>query len=140
MPTLMPRIDYKNLKQGYPVQKREAEALHHLAGVKLGLCGIPELKKFQAALPDYHIKVISIDPPHMITFVGPTPSDKIIQIIKDGDHYDGCNSSKGFLNKSYFCDECNRGNNSEDPTHHPCKGKWCLSCKHSDCPDFMEAK
>ena len=78
-----------------------------------GPCGISELQKFQAVLPGYQIKVMSIDPPHMLIFVGPTPSDKIIRIIKD-DHYDGSNSFSGFLSKSYFCDECNRGYNTED--------------------------
>ena len=42
--------DYHNLKQGRPVQERRAKELHRLAGVPEGPCGIPELKKFQAAL------------------------------------------------------------------------------------------
>ena len=71
----------KNLKQGYPVQERLAKELHRLAGVPEGPCGISELQKFQEVLPDYQIKVISIDPPHMLIFVGHT-LDKIIRIIK----------------------------------------------------------
>ena len=63
---------YKNLKQGYPVQKREAQELHRLAGVPEGPCGISELQKFQEVLPDYQIKVMSIDPPHVLIFVGHT--------------------------------------------------------------------
>ena len=43
--------DYKNLKQGYPVQERLAKELHRLAGVPEGPCGLPELQKFQTALP-----------------------------------------------------------------------------------------
>ena len=107
---------YHNLKQGRPVQERLAKELHRLAGVPEGPCGISELQKFQAVLPGYQIKVMSID------------------------HYDGCNSSSGFLSKSYFCDECNRGYNTEDCEHHPCEGKWCPSCHRKDCPDFAEAK
>ena len=38
---------YHNLKQGYPVQQREAQALHRLAGVPEGPCGIPELTLFE---------------------------------------------------------------------------------------------
>ena len=95
---------YKILKDGYPVQQREAQALHHLAGVPEGACGIPELQKFQMVLSGYQIKVISIDPPHMLIFVGPTTSDKIIRIIKEDHNYDGCNSFSGFLSKSYFFD------------------------------------
>jgi len=68
---------------------------------------------------------MSIDLPHMLIFVGPTPSDKIIRIIKEDDHYDGCNPFSGFLSKSYFCDECNRGYDHDDREHHPCEGKWC---------------
>ena len=93
-----------------------------------------QLQKFQAVLPGYQIKVISIDPSHMLIFVGPTVSDKIIRIIKEDDHYDG------FLSKSYFYDVCNRGYNTEDHEHHPCDGKWCPSCHRKDCPDFTEAK
>ena len=109
---------YKNLKQGYLVQKREAQELHRLAGVPGGPCGISELP----------------------IFVGPTPSDKIIRIIKEDNHYDGCNSFSGFLSKSYFCDECNRGYDHEDRENHPCDGKWCPSCHRKDCPVFTEAK
>jgi len=59
---------YHNLKQGYPVQQREAKALHRLAGVPEGPCGIPELQKFQAVLPEYQIKVLSVTPPHMLVY------------------------------------------------------------------------
>ena len=132
--------DYHNLKQGLPVQERKAKELHRLANVPEGPCGIPELKKFQDALPGYQLKVLSVTPPHMLIYVGSTPSDKIVRILKDGDHYDGCNSFKGFLNKSYFCDICDRGYDQEDPDHHPCQGKWCPSCKRQDCPSHVEAK
>ena len=132
--------DYKNLKQGYPVQERLAKELHRLAGVPEGPCGLLELQMFQTALPGYQIKVMSIDPPHMIIYAGPTPSDKIIRLIKEDDHYDGCNSFSGFLSRSYFCDECNKGFDHDDLAHHSCHGKWCPACKRDDCPDFMEAK
>ena len=88
---------YKNLKQGYAVQKPEAQELHRLAGVPKGPCGISELQKLEAVLPGYQIKVISIDPPQMLIFVEPTPSDKIIHFIKEDDHYDGCNSFSVFF-------------------------------------------
>ena len=131
--------DYHNLKQGCPVQERRAKELHRLAGIPEGPCGIPEIQKFQEVLPGYQIKVMSIDPPHMIIFCGPQ-SDKIIRIIKEDDHYDGCNSFGGFLGKSYFCDDCNKGYNTEDFHHHPCEGRKCPACHRRDCPDFVEAK
>ena len=134
--------DYHNLKQGRPVQERLAKELHQLAGVPEGPCATPELTRFQAALPNHQIKVLSIDPPHMITFVGnpATPTGKIIRLIKEDNHYDGCNSFAGFLSKSYFCDDCNQGYDHEDFRHHPCTGKRCISCKRKDCPDFLDAK
>ena len=132
--------DYKNLKDGYPIQERKAQELHRLAGAPEGPCGLSELGQFQTALPGYQIKVMSIDPPHMIIYQGATPSDKIIRLIKEGEHYDGCSSFAGFLSKSYFCDECNRGFDHDDFRQHPCHGKWCPSCKRKDCPDFLEAK
>ena len=132
--------DYHNLKQGYPVQERKAKELHRMADVPEGPCGIPELQKFQAVLLGYQIKVVSIDPSHMIMYAGPVPSDKIIGLIKEDEHYDGCNSFQGFLDTSYFCHECNRGFDHDDYKNHSCLGKWCPSCKRKDCPDFLEAK
>ena len=132
--------DYHNLKQGYPVQERLAKELHRLANVPEGPCGLPELRQFQAALPGYQLKVLSIDPPHMLIYAGPVPSDKIIRLVKEDSHYDGCNSFNGFINKSYFCDECNRGYDNDDFKHHPCDSKWCPACKRKECPDFIEAK
>ena len=106
--------DYHNLKKGCHVQQRKAQELHRDAGVPEGTCGIAQLKTFQAALPGYQLKVVSIDPPHLMIYVGSTPSHKIIRLIKDGDHYDGCNSFKGLLNYSYFCDDCDCGFNDDD--------------------------
>ena len=78
----------------------------------------------------------------MIIFAGnpATPSGKIIRLIKEDGHYDGCNSFAGFLSRSYFCDDCNRGYDHEDFQHHRCDGKWCPSCKRKDCPDYLDAK
>jgi len=134
--------DYCNLKRGRPVQKRLAKELHRLAGVPEGPCGIAELEKFHAVLPHHRIKVISRTPPYQVIFVG-TPSQpvtKIIRIIKEDDHYNGCNSFNGFLSLPYFCDDCNKGYDHDDIKHHPCKGKWCRSCERNDCPDFHTAK
>ena len=100
--------NYKNLKDGYPVQERTAKELR-LSGVPKGPSELSKLSQFQTALPGYQIKVLSIDPPHMVIYAGSTPSDKILRLIKDDDHFDRCNSFKGFLSKSYFCDDCNRG-------------------------------
>ena len=132
--------DYKNMQRVRPIQTQHAKELQRLAGVPEGPCGILELQKFQEALPGYQLKVISIDPPHMVIYARPNPSDNVIRLIKEGDHYDGCNSFKGFLCKSYFCNECNRGYDHDDHRHHSCNEKWCPACQRKDCPDFVEAK
>ena len=118
--------DCKNMLRGRPIQTHCAKELHRLAEAPEGPCGIRELQQFQAALLGYELKAISIDPPHMLIYAAATPSDKIIGLIKEGEHYDGCNSFKGFLSRSYFCDDCNRGYNNEDFNHHTCHGKRCL--------------
>ena len=130
---------YKNIRQGRPIQTRLAQALHVQAGVPLGPCGIPELLKFQEVLPEYQIKVLSVDSPHCIIFQGP-PAPCHVLLIKVDDHYHGCTSFGGFLSKSYYCHDCNRGYNTEDIEHHPCEGRKCLSCERKDCVDFTAAK
>ena len=65
--------------------------------------GRAELEKFQAVLPQHQIKVISCTPPYQVIFVGTPPqrTTKIIRIIKEDDHYNGCNSFNGFMSNSY---------------------------------------
>lgn len=71
--------DYRNMVLGRRIQRRRAKELHQLAGVEEGPCGIAELKKFEAALPGYQLKVVFIDPPHMQIYVESQLSDKIIR-------------------------------------------------------------
>lgn len=73
---------YDNMRKGYPIKKTRAEELHLLANEPLGPCGIEELKKFQAILPDYQIKVLSYDKPHCIIFKGTEDLEKKILLIK----------------------------------------------------------
>ena len=81
------------MMRGRPIQTQRAKELHQLANVPEGPCGIRELQQFQAAFPDYQLKVISIDPPHMMIYVGPTSSDKIIRLIKEDRKSTRLNSS-----------------------------------------------
>ena len=95
---------------------------------------------FQDALLGYQIKVLSVDRPHCIIFCGETPSHKRIFLIKVGPHYHGYTSSGGFLSKSYFCYDCNRGFDHDDVNNHGCEGKRCRPCERLDYPDFIAAK
>ena len=128
--------DYQNLLKGRPVQTRLARELHRLAGVPEGPCGLAEVTQFQAALPGYQIKVMTVDPPYGIIYKGPTPSDKLILLVKSHRHYDGCNSFSAFLSRSYYCHECDTGYDHESFAKHPCDSKWCACCRTNNCPDF----
>lgn len=131
---------YKNLKKGRPIQERMAKELCRQAGVQEGPCGLDEIDKFQAVLPNHQIKVISIDPPYCIIYKGKKSSPLVIQLIKTDNHYDGCSSFAGFLSKSYYCHECDKGFDHDDYLHHPCDGKWCACCKTKDCTDYLTNK
>lgn len=132
--------DYKNMKRGRPIQKRRAQELHRLSGVPEGPCGLEEIAKFQAILPEYQIKVMTVDPPYGIIYKGPVVSNKLILLVKTDGHYDGCKSFAGFLSKSYYCHDCDKGYNVESVAHHPCDGKWCAACETKACPGFLAAK
>ncbi len=132
---------FDTLRRGRTPQTTLAQALHRNAQVPEGGCSLPEIAKFQTGLPDYQIKVLCLGRPHMITFVGPpSESGKRILLIQDGDHFDGCTSFGAFLNKSYFCHDCNCGFDRDTHEAHPCNKQWCRSCYRRDCPDFLELK
>ena len=131
--------DYEDLRRGRNQQTIRARELHLRAGVPEGPCDIPELQKFQDFLTDYQIKVLAVDKPHMIVFAGP-PASKQILLVKVDDHYHGCNSFAGFLERNYFCHDCNKGYNVDDFKHHACKRIWCRGCKKKGCPDWDSVK
>ena len=114
---------YENLRDGYPVQGIQAKELHRLAGVPKGPCELQELEMFQKALsPEYQIVVLTVDKPHMITYKGQPTADKKILLIQVNQHYHGCTLYGGFLNKSYFCFDCEKGFDHDDLARHPCQG------------------
>ena len=127
---------WNNLRHGLPLQKTQAEALHREAMVPLGACGIPELKQFQALLaPSYQLVVMCRSKPFMILYKGPDAPHQIL-LLKSNSHYDGCTSFPAFVNRSYFCLDCEKGFNTNDVVHHPCQGRICQCCQCNDCPDY----
>ena len=77
----------------------------------------------------------------MITYVGPpSSSGRHILLIQEGNHFDGCLSFGAFLNKSYFCHDCNCGFDRDTLDTHPCNKQWCRSCYNRDSPDFLDLK
>ena len=129
--------NWENLRHGYPVQLREAQELHRQAGVPEGACGMPELEQFQQALgPSYQLLVMIRMQPFYLFYKGP-PAPNQICLLKSNNHYDGCTSFPAFVNRSYYCIECERAFNTDDGAHHSCKGKRCTACSRFDCPDFV---
>ena len=140
--TTHPWRDWCNCRDGRPRQGDLARELHRAAGVAEGPCGLPELARFQQYLltlePPYQLKVLSRQHPFFLIFRGPDAQQKII-LLKSENHYEGCTKITGFINKSYWCHECDRGYNTKDAAHHPCEGTTCRSCDRNQptpCLDY----
>ena len=145
-PGHMPRNNWVTLRDGYPRQGVYARQLHQAAGVPEGPCGLPELAKFQSYLstldPPYQLKVLSRQHPFFLIFRGPDAPHTIV-ILKSEHHYEGCTTITGFVNKSYWCPECDRGFEHNDARQHPCEGTTCRSCNRNQprpCPDYDKFK
>ena len=108
--------DWDNRKRGLPVQQRQTQALHQQAGVAEGPCGLPELRQFQQALgSQYQLLVMTRMKPFFLIFKGPAAPHQI-RLLKSNDHFDGCTSFPAFVNRSYYCVDCERGST---PTTEP---------------------
>ena len=129
--------NWENTKKGLPIQKRLAQELHRQAGVPEGPCGLEELHQFQQALgSDYQLLVMARIKPFFLIYKGPSAPHQI-RLLKSNNHYDGVTSFPAFVDRSYYCIECEKGFNTDDKAHHPCKGKRCSACARFDCPDFV---
>ena len=128
---------WDSLKKGYPVQQQQAQTLHQQAGVAVGACGLPELAKFQQALgPSYQLLVMLRMKPFDLIFKGPDAPHQI-RLLKSNDHFDGLTSFPAFLNRSYYCIECQRGFNTNDKENHICEGRRCSACSRFQCEDYV---
>ena len=81
------------------MQARLAHQLHESAGVPLGPCGIPEIKKFEAALPGYQLNVASKEYLNALIYSGPE-AEKHIYLYHHNNHYDIITSMPAFLAES----------------------------------------
>ena len=128
---------WENLKRGLPVQEHQAKELHQQAGVAEGPCGVPELHQFQQALgPSYQLLVMLRIKPFDLIFKGPDAPHQI-RLLKSNDHFDGLTSFPAFLNRSYYCVDCQRGFNTNDITNHICEGRRCSACGRFQCEDYV---
>ena len=141
------RKDYETLRDTRKTSKKTlqlqtalAQQLHFVAGVPKGPCGRDELETFQTYLsaqdPPFQLKVFC-DQVKKPLYTGPlkVDEDHILCLLKSRNHFDGIVSLPGFLNTSYFCHECNRAFNTDDPDNHPCQGQKCRACGGHLCPD-----
>lgn len=125
---------YKSIRQPDPrsknnLQTKLAEKLMQEASMQhySGLCGIPELWKFQNILkPDYQVKVWSKEQMGNLVFEGPHAS-KVLHLFLHNNHYDVLKSPMAFFKRSYWCENCNKGYNNR--TDHRCSNrcKYCYS-------------
>ena len=95
---------YKNLRQGHPIQTRLAKLLHHDANVPEGACGPTELNSFQTYLgPNYQLQVLDGLKGHII-FKNQTydNAEHVIALLKIKEHYHAITSLRTFLNRTNF--------------------------------------
>ena len=112
------------------LQSRLTRELHESAGVSLGSCGIPEIKKFQTALPGYQLNVISKEHLNALIYSGPE-AEKHLYLYHHDNHYDVITSMPAFLARKQYCHECKKG--FDKITDHPC-GDLCKLCHTQNCP------
>ena len=92
---------YRQICRSEKPQKEGALYLHQISGVPTeGSCGIDELKKFQAALPDYQIVVYSKDTLNEILYAGLPMSEQLFLYHYD-DHFAIITSKPSFLGKEW---------------------------------------
>ena len=117
------------------MQTRLAQELHETAGVPLGPCGIPEVKKFQAALPGYQLNVVSKEHLNALIYSG-SEAEKHLYLYHHDNHYDVITSMPAFLARKQYCHKCKKG--FDKITSHPC-GDLCKLCHTQNC-SFVEWK
>ena len=86
---------YHEIRQGRAIQPERARILHERVQVPLAACGIEEIKKFEAVLPDYQIVVVSADYFNAIIYKAQA-AEKVIYLYHHGTHYDAIITMTGF--------------------------------------------
>ena len=112
------------------IQLQRALDLHRAANVPLGLCGLDEVKLFQAYLTNYEITIVSGDHGDSIIYP-PEPGDKQpIYLYYHNKHFDVITKMPGFLSVCYFCHKCRK--TYSNATDHMCPA-MCKSCRSFEC-------
>ena len=145
------RVCFENIHQGRgknSEQLKEAKKLHKEAGIPEGPCGLEEVQQFQEYMGSHGYRIIVVDATRGgVIFKGDKYQDTSHRIALVKSLYVDDNrvekaQKAGFMNRSYFCDRCCKGYNTEDSAHHNCQAKNCPACKQTTsqgelgCPDF----
>ena len=125
----------KSIINGNPVQGRLARELMRTAGIAEGQsCGENEWKKFQHALQDYDLVIISREHLNSIVFRGNIDSQKQLVLYHAENHFSVITKMTAFLGKNYFCKRCLVG--YQNPFSHTCK----TQCRYCHSPTTCEPK
>ena len=117
-------------KSNRPIQRERALDLHQAANVPLGLCGLDEVKLFQAYLTNYEITIVSGDHDDSIIYP-PEPGDRQpLYLYYQNKHFDVITKMPGFLAVCYFCHKCRK--TYSNVADHVCPA-MCKSCRSFEC-------
>ena len=101
-----------NLRNGRPIQERLAKLLHQEAGVPEGPCDLTHVQKFHDFLGPQGYQIVVVCAQNAVILFKDSQynqSPHKIQLVKTDGHFDGLTSIRAFINRSYFCFDCNRG-------------------------------
>ena len=126
--------DWNSIRQGRQRQRILAKELHEKAGVPEGLCGLPEVTKFQQVIEDYQIIVLSAEHFNAIVFEGPK-RERQIYLYLCNNHYDVITSVSSFLGRNHWCLDGKKGYDRKED--HRCN-KACKCCFTVGCQGVTE--
>ena len=89
--------------------KAAARKLLRQAGLKEAPCGVPELKKLQAVLPDYQIFVFTATAQYSLIFKGPDAEKPLYLLLDEPNrHYHVITKPSAFYAFPNYCEPCNK--------------------------------
>ena len=126
--------DWNSIRKGRKQRRLFAQQLHRKAAIPEGLCGLPEVAKFQQVIEDYQIVILSAEHFNAIIYEGPK-REKQIYLYFHQSHYDIITSVSAFLGRNYWCLECKKGYDKKE--EHPCN-RVCKCCFTKGCQGYIQ--
>ena len=130
---------YEIIRKGRDVQSNLALKLQQTAQIPIGkVCSIEEFEKFQIAIGrDYQLYVYSRDYFNCCIFKGKEFAEKQVYLYHAENHFSVITSMSAFLEKTYFCKQCQLG--YDHKASHTCKN-GCSCCKMATKCSFTDWK